>query len=474
MITWGISANSHNAALSIFHNDHLLFASESERFSKIKNDPNIPESLINYALSYGNPELICWYERPLKKKLRQIRAGQGFNIDNFTKYFDCKHKFVDHHYSHACAGYFTSKFDESAIVVIDAIGEFTTLSIWHATGKNIRLKYKLNYPNSIGLWYSAMTQRCGFKPNEEEYILMALSSFGDKERLKDKILDELIDTNFNCKRNFHRGCLDWRPEESNEDIAAATQEVYEILFKEVLLKAKKIVNSNNLTLVGGCALNCVANIHAFDYFSNVWIIPAPGDAGSSIGSVLAHKKVKIDFTPYLGYNIQHKDTNESVVNYLYENKVCGLARGKSEFGPRALGARSLLADPMQLNIKDIVNKIKKRQSFRPFSPVVPLEYVSKYFEIPDNMSESPYMQYAVKCKFPRKFPGIVHVDDTSRVQTVNKSDNPELHDLLMRWGKLTGHPILLNTSLNVKGEPILNDEYGCKRWSSLHKIRIFS
>ena len=174
MITWGISANSHNAALSIFSNDTLVFASESERFSKIKNDPDIPESLINYALAYGKPELICWYENPFKKKLRQVTAGQGFGIQNFKKYFECNHKFIDHHYSHASAGHFTSKFIHSAVVVIDSIGEFITLSIWEAYKKELRLKYKLTYPNSIGLWYSAMTQRCGFKPNEEEYIFCLL------------------------------------------------------------------------------------------------------------------------------------------------------------------------------------------------------------------------------------------------------------------------------------------------------------
>jgi carbamoyltransferase len=474
MITWGISANSHNAALAVFSNNSLVFASESERFSRIKNDPYINESMINHALSYGEPELICWYEDPLKKRLRQIVAGQGPFINNFTKYFNCKHKVINHHYSHACAGYFTSKFLRSAILVIDAIGEFKTLSIWEANGPDITLRYQLKYPNSIGLWYSAMTKRCGFKPNEEEYILMALSAYGDKDKLKDDILNELIDENFNCKMNFHRGCGNWKPNESIEDIAAGTQEVYELLFKNALKLAKKLVNTSNLTLVGGCALNCVANRHAYDYFKNVWIVPAPGDAGSAIGSVLAHKKVKIPFTPYLGYKILQRDSNQSIVNYLLENKVCGLARGRAEFGPRALGARSLLADPTAPNIKDRVNEIKNRQQYRPFSPVVPIEYAAKYFDMHSDMIESPYMQYAVKCKMPELLHGIVHVDGTSRVQTVRKSDAPRLHELLLRWGKATGHPVLLNTSLNIKGEPIVNDEVDCERWSKVNSVHIFS
>ena len=143
MITWGISANSHNAALAVFSNNSLVFASESERFSKIKNDPNIDEQLIKHALLYGEPELVCWYEDPFKKRLRQLMAGQGPFLYNFTKYFDCKHKFINHHYSHACAGYFTSKFHRAAIVVIDAIGEFKTLSIWEANGPDVQLKYQL-------------------------------------------------------------------------------------------------------------------------------------------------------------------------------------------------------------------------------------------------------------------------------------------------------------------------------------------
>ena len=474
MITWGISSNSHNAALAVFCNDSLMFASESERFSGVKNDPVLNDELISYALKWGQPDLVCWYENPLRKRWRQIKAGQGPFINNFTKYFDCNHKFIDHHYSHACAGYYTSKFHQCAIVVIDAIGEFQTLSIWDAFDDKIKLVYELKYPNSIGLWYSAMTQRIGLKPNEEEYILMALSSYGDRTKLTTKMLNELIGLDFISKRNLHRGCLDWAPGESDEDIAAATQHVYENLFATALSKAKSLTDSNNLVLMGGCALNCVANIRAYDYFKNVWIMPAPGDSGSAIGAVLAHKKKKINFTPYLGYKILQRSSNSNIVNYLQENKVCGLARGRAEFGPRALGARSLIADPTNPGIKDRVNEIKKRQSFRPFSPVVPIEYASKYFDMHDDLVESPYMQYAMKCKLPDKLHGVVHVDGTSRVQTVRKCDAPKLHDLLLRWGQVSGHPILLNTSLNVKGEPIVNDEYDAQRWSQLNGVEVFS
>lgn len=473
MITWGISSNSHNAALAVFSNDSLMFASQSERFSRKKNDPYICEELIHHALKYGEPELICWYEQPLRKKLRQIRAGQGLFQDNFTKYFNCKHKFIDHHYSHACAGYFTSKFQSSAILVIDGIGETTTMSIWSAKGNTIKQLWKLKYPNSIGLWYSAMTQRCGFKPNEEEYLMMGLSAYGNGGEYVGKIMNELIGMDFECKQNMHRGIGDWQPEASPEEIAAASQTVYATLFCNALSLTKRLTGSDNIVIMGGCALNCAANTHAYDFFKRVWIMPAPDDAGSAIGAVLAHKKIRIPFTPYLGYKILHKDTNASIVEYLRYHKVCGLARGRAEFGPRALGARSLLADPTVHNIKDVVNTIKRRQSFRPFSPVVPIEYASKYFDMHDDMVESPFMQYTVKCKMPELLPGIVHVDGTSRVQTVKKSDAPRLHDLLLRWGKVSGHPVLLNTSLNIKGQPIVNDEYDAKVWSETHGIKVF-
>ena len=474
MITWGISANSHNAAMSVFVGDALVFASESERFSKIKNDPDISQSMLDYAIKFGKPNLICWYENPFKKKLRQIIAGQGTHIQNFTRYYNCEHKFFNHHYTHACGGYFTSKFSHSAILVIDAIGEFQTMTIWEARGRKLKLKYQLKYPNSIGLFYSAMTQRCGFKPNEEEYILMALSSLGNKQKLKDAMLNDFITENFKCKVNLHKGCGNWMPDESIEDIAAATQEVYEILFNGALRLTKKLVNSNNLVLMGGCALNCVANKHVYNYFKNTWIMPPPGDSGPAIGAVLANKKVHINFTPYLGYYLPQKEKNIDIVNYLLKNKVCGLARGRAEFGPRALGARSLLANPSEPNIKNIVNEVKNRESFRPFSPVIPIEFANRYFDMHNDLIESPYMQYTVKCKYPEQFPGIVHVDGTSRIQTVKKTESPKLYELLYKWKAKTGHPILLNTSLNIKGQPILNDEYDCELWSNVNGIKIFS
>ena len=474
MITWGISSESHNAALSVFVNDTLVFASESERFSGIKNDPQLNDEIINYALQFGNPELVCWYENPYKKTIRQLFAGQGW-IQNVKKYVDAPIKYYNHHYTHACAGYFTSKFNECCVVVIDAIGEFQTLTIWEAKGNKLKLKFQRRYPHSVGLWYSAMTQRCGLKPNEEEYILMGMSAYGDKGVCEDAIYDDFIGLRAaTFKKNLHKGCVDWRPDIKNKfDIAAATQSIYETMFRDIMQTASNIVDSTNLVLMGGCALNCVANPIAYYYYDNVWIMPAPGDNGSAIGAVLAHKKKHIDWHgPYLGYYIKPVASNGEIVNHLLDYGLCGVARGRAEFGPRALGNRSLLADPRDPNIKSIVNEIKQRQKFRPFAPVILEEHVHDYFKMPTN--SSPYMQYAVKCKYSEKFPAIAHIDKTSRVQTVNKQQNAELYDLLKLWYENTGCPMLLNTSLNIKGKPIVNDENDCKDWEETYGVRVFS
>ena len=468
MITWGISSESHNAALSVFVFDTLLFASESERFSGVKNDPQLNDGIISHALQYGKPSRVCWYENPYKKQVRQLLAGQGWQ-ENFKKYIDAPIYYCDHHYSHACAGFFTSRYNDSAIVVIDAIGEFQTLTIWEAEGNKIKLKYQERYPQSVGLWYSAMTQRCGLKPNEEEYILMGMSAYGDPDRLREDIRDL-------THLNLHCGCESWRPDLTTEqdmyDIAAATQDVYSDLFESTLKRAKKLVKSKNLVLMGGCALNCAANPIAYKYFDDVWIMPAPGDSGSSIGAVLAYKKKHIEWKgPYLGYDIKKKASNLSIVNYLLNHQICGVARGRAEFGPRALGNRSLFADPRGSEIKDRVNEIKLRQKFRPFAPVIMEEFASEYFDL---SHPSPYMQHVVKCLRPDEFPAIVHVDGTSRVQTVNPQQNPDLYELLRLFYGATGCPMLLNTSLNVKGKPMVNNEADCIKWQEVYGVRVFS
>ena len=488
MITWGISANSHNAALAVFDNDRLLFASESERFSGTKNDPNLNLDLINYAAQNfgGFPQKICWYEKPYLKTLRQWRVGQGWLWDenNVKKYInnyglDPKIVYAQHHHSHAAAGYYTSKFNNACVVVIDAIGEFECLTIWKGEGYNLKKLYSVDYPHSAGLFYSAMTQRCDLKPNEEEYILMGMSALGDPDRLTRSMLDDFVllgdDKPLHLKINLHKGCRYWRPNLTSDqdlyDIAAATQSVYEIMFHKILQFAMRLTGSENLVLMGGCALNCVANTVAYKYFNNVWIMPAPGDNGSAIGSVLTNIKRHIDWPgPYLGYDMSYHDSNEKIVEYLKTFKICGLARGRAEFGPRALGNRSLIADPRGPDIKEKVNDIKHREQFRPFAPAILAEHAHEFFDIPYGRS-SDYMQMVYRCRRPDLFPAIVHVDGTSRVQTVQKGSG-QFRELLELWYEKTGCPMLLNTSLNIKGQPMVNTLDDAELWTKTYGLPI--
>ena len=482
MISWGISANSHDAALAVFSKDGLEFASHTERFSGIKNDPHLNKEIINYARQWGEPDEIIWYERPFRKTLRQLRAGQGFNFreNNIKKYLQSYGihvpvRFVSHHHSHAAAGYYTSPFREATVVCIDSIGEFDTLTVWEATGTKLKKIYSQRYPHSVGLWYSAMTQRIGLKPNEDEYILMGMAAYGDPNRLWNdmyEMFDYVDGPDIRYKDNLHRGCKHWKPELTTEqdmfDIAAATQKTYEFTLEQILEWAKKNTKSNNLVLMGGCALNCSANHLAYKYFDDVWIMPNPGDAGSSIGAVLAHKKEHMPMDhAYLGYNIEGDYPVEEAISELKKTGIVGVANGRAEFGPRAFGNRSLLADPRGNDIKSRVNDIKQRQQFRPFAPVVLYEHAGDNFEGCYNN----FMQYTSKCNHPDLYPAICHVDGTSRVQTV-EADGSGIRRLLERWYEETGCPMLLNTSLNIKGKPMVNDLTDAQEFAIMYNVKV--
>ena len=394
---------------------------------------------------------------------------------------DCDVRYNSHHRSHAAAGYFTSGFNNATVLCIDAIGEFETLTVWEAQGNDMKQVWSQKYPHSIGLWYSAMTQRIGLKPNEDEYILMGMAAYGDKGRLYHAILDEFIDVKFKnnkltvrLKQNLHRGCKNWRPDLKTEqdmyDIAAATQLIYEQSLLEILLYCKYKCKSKNLVLMGGCALNCSANGQAQRLFDNVWIMPNPSDAGSAVGAVLSTYNEHIEFkSPYLGYNIEGKYPVEKTLNALLSSGICGVANGRAEYGPRALGNRSLFADPRGEHTKDRVNDIKKRQKFRPFAPVVLEEHASELFDGP----MGPYMQYTARCKDTDKYPAIAHVDGTSRVQVVNKKLHTGLYELLRRWKSATGCPMLLNTSLNIKGKPMVNDKVDAKEFALKYGVSVY-
>lgn len=471
MINWGISAGTHDASLTVMVDDKIVFASHSERYSGIKNDKHLNDTLIDAALEYGDPDIVYWYENPLLKATRKLYAGQSdpwMNPKAYLKKYniDAPIKWGNHHASHFAAGYYTRPFDECATLVIDAIGEWTTTSIWNGTNK----VWSKCYPNSLGLFYSAFTHRVGLKPNEDEYILMGMAAYGDRKRFYKEVKEVLT-----SGVNLHKGIPRWKPELVEADyfdIAAAVQRVYEDEFCKLLYKTRTLTHKNNLVLMGGCALNCLANRLIPDYFGDHWIMPNPGDAGSSLGAILAHTKTRVDFSVYTGHEIPGDYPVTDALNELLDSGIVGVANGKAEFGPRALGNRSLLADPRGQQMKDVVNKIKKRQEFRPFAPVIRQEIAHKYFEV-DGHFHSPYMQQVVKCKTPDLYPAIVHKDGTSRVQTVTKESHPGLYDLLFLWENETGCPILLNTSLNIKGMPIVNNKADVANFETKYNVKVF-
>ena len=472
MIKWGISAGTHDGSLAVVSGTDILFAGHSERYSGIKNDRDLNAGIITDALVHGTPDIIYWYENPYTKAMRKLYAGQPnvwFSPRQYLKQYGLEGipvVYGNHHASHMAAGYYTAPFTDSATVVIDAIGEFNTCSVWN----NKKFVTAANYPTSLGLFYSAMTARVGLKPNEDEYILMGMSAYGDPNRFYSDI-KKLCDD----KTNFHRGVSWWKPslvEADYFDIAASTQKIYEEYFIELLKYARRVTEKENLVLMGGCALNCLANRHISDYFKQHWIMPNPGDAGSSLGAIAAATKERLNWTsPYLGYNINKPYPTARILSELIKTGIAGVANGKAEFGPRALGNRSLLADPRGKDMQDKVNAIKQRQEFRPFAPVILQEDVHKYFNVPDTF-ESPYMQCIVTCRSPELYPAIVHKDGTSRVQTVAKDQHRGLYKLLKQWKKHSGCPMLLNTSLNIKGMPMVNNEIDAKSFSKYYGIKV--
>ena len=447
-ILWGVTFGAHDAAIAVFVNNELVFATDAERFSRKKNDSIIPSSLIEYAENkYGMPDKVYYYENPILKSLRRTWAGQRPRV--VIPEFKYKLTYSNHHESHAAYGYYTSPFDECTVLVIDAIGEWDTLTTWQA--KNGKLKRKglhWRYPKSLGLFYSAATQAAGWKPNEEEYIMMGASAIGEITHKGYSRLSELWKSKF----NFHRGVEldDMDPLE----IAACAQALYESLFHNIITHIH-----GNLVFVGGCALNVKANTQLSH--CNVHIPSNPGDGGSAIGCVLSRIKQKVSPSPYLGYEIKGEYPVDEIVKKLRKKKIIGVAKGKAEFGPRALGNRSLLGDPSVKNIKDRMNKIKGREEFRPFAVMILKEDVHKYFSGSVN---SPYMNvtYRSLSITDKKYPGIVHADGTTRLQIV---DSDPHRKLLEAWKKKTGCPMILNTSLNIKGEPIVNDEYDIKKFT---------
>jgi len=489
----GISAGFHDAAAAVIDQEgNILFASHSERYSKQKSDPDIAWSMLN-EIDMSKIDTIAYYERPLIKQLRQLYAGQGIEWNKLTMHQvleqqlgynrinSRKLKNYNHHRCHAAAGFQTSTFDRATVVVIDAVGEFETITIWAAeyNKKGLACYKRLwtqYYPHSIGLFYSAITGRVGLRPLDEEYILMGMAAYGHRDNVNQMRRDLVANEwEIQFKDNLHTGVdTTYLDRMTDMNIAACAQEIAEDLILNVMVRAKKFNWSTNLVYMGGVALNCAANARIGNYFDDIWIMPCPGDAGSSLGAAALAYGKRINWTnAYLGHNIPGAYPVHSLLDNLLDRGIVGVASGRAEFGPRALGNRSLLADPRGNTIKDQVNEIKRRQQFRPFAPVILEEHADNYFDMPRGFSNSRYMQVVARCRHPDLFPAIVHADSTSRVQTVPR-DGSGIRELLEKWYVLTGCPMLLNTSLNIRGEPMVNDRADADRFEQLYGVTVCS
>ena len=480
----GVSSGYHDAAVTVIDSQgEIAYAGHAERYSKRKNDANLNVDML-FEAARGRPiDHIAYYETPWRKQTRRWYAGQGIEWNRITTrqvlreqlygYFSSVPvSTYQHHLSHAAAGFQTSPFDRATVVVIDAIGEWDTITIWAAEYNKkgqagYRRLWRQQYPNSIGLFYSAVTERIGLRPLDEEYITMGMAAYG--EPIYTDTMQLLV--NLNCHLGVDPTVLQ---QARDVDIAASAQSVVEQEIYKVMQRAQAFGFSSNLVYQGGVALNCLANRNLGEYFEKIWIMPCPGDAGSSLGAAALAYGGRVKWTnAYLGTEISGEYPVDACVDSLLRDQIVGVASGRAEFGPRALGNRSLLADPRGSDIKDRVNEIKRRQQFRPFAPVVLEEHAGEYFDLPGGFVDTRYMQVVGRCRHPDVYPAICHHDHTSRIQTVPK-DGSGIRQLLEAWYARTGCPMLLNTSLNIRGEPMVNDRADADRFERLYGITVHS
>jgi carbamoyltransferase len=440
----GISEGSHDAAWCLIEDGNIIEAHHAERHSKVKNEKWLNPDLLPKA------DIVVGHEIKSNVHARRKTAGQSPLKENIR--VDAE---VNHHDAHAWAGYSTSSFDYCNILVVDAIGENQATVLYDVQNGIWEKTIIHEYPQSLGLAYSAVTASLGFKPMEEEYIVMGLSAYGEPT----------IDFSYLLETNCHKGIGPIQGK--REDIAASIQYWYE---QELIKLVKTYCNHNQLILMGGCALNCVANtkVRNLNQIKDMWIMPNPGDAGSALGAAAKIYDKKINWkSPYLGTNIKKEVNPREIAEYINKNIICGIANGKAEFGPRALGNRSLLANPMLHHTKTLVNNIKKRQQFRPFAPAILEEYVEEYFDGPVN----EYMQFTARALHP--YESVTHVDGTARVQVVKKDCDSILRKILEEWYELTKCPMLLNSSLNIKGQPMVNTIEDAYHFENMYNVKVF-
>lgn len=561
----GISALYHDSAACLVCDGKIIAAAQEERFTRVKHDLSIPVHAIEYCLKAGNVEkedidIVVFYDTPLLTLDRYVKNILAVGEDSkevidrsFESVFGQKiwvHKLIDqilgankkrkflvceHHISHAASAFYPSPFEKAVIVTLDGVGEWATTTISVGNGENIDIKEEMHFPHSLGLLYSAFTYFCGFKVNSGDYKFMGLAPYGEpiyEGLIREKLIDLKEDGSFALNMEYFDyqygramtndkfaelfGGARREPEteitKREMDIAASAQKVVEDIILRIVKHAKHTYGDgiNNLVLAGGVALNCVANgkIKNSNLFQNIWIQPAAGDAGGSLGCALyaAYKYDKIERRTgsndsqqgsYLGpwyseeevekyltdnsfpYHLFQEGLYRKIAELLAQEKIIGLFHGRMEFGPRALGNRSIIADARSETMQVKLNqKIKFRESFRPFAPSVLREDVADYFELD---GESPYMLIVENVNEERRndthvqedlekyhgnmleivkqkrsdIPAVTHVDYSARIQTVTEETNPYYYHVIQEFKKLTGCSVIVNTSFNVRGEPIV-------------------
>ena len=572
MYILGISAYYHDSAACLVRDGEIVAAAQEERFSRKKHDHRFPAQAVEFCLREARIEgpqvdLIAFYDKPLLKFERLLEtyldyAPSGIRSflmamplwlreklwirEQVAKHAGYKGKvlFTEHHESHAASAFFPSPFASAAVLTMDGVGEWATSSYGYGRGNELHLLGELHFPHSLGLLYSAFTYYTGFKVNSGEYKVMGLAPYGEP-RYVQRILDELVDLRedgslrLNMKYfNYCQGLtmtnaafdklFDGPPRRAETeltqrhmDLARSVQEVTELAMLRMARHVHRETGERNLCLAGGVALNCVGNgrILREGPFEKVWIQPAAGDAGGSLGAALSvwyqylgNPRSTEDVCrgrtdgmngAYLGPSFKSDEIQsfldatgasyrrldraalvEKVARLLADEKVVGWFQGRMEFGPRALGARSILGDPRSPRMQSQMNlKIKFRESFRPFAPAVLRERVADFFEMD---ADSPYMLLVApvvarerramtseeqslfgidKLNVPRSsIPAVTHVDYSARIQTVRREENALYYDLIEAFGRLTGCPLVVNTSFNVRGEPIVctpQEAYTC-------------
>jgi len=570
----GISAFYHDSAACILKDGKIIAAAQEERFTRKKHDASYPRNAIEFVLNYANLKLsevdqVVFFEKPFLKFERLLEtyvafAPKGFIsfskamplwikeklfqknlLFNKLKKHDEKYNsdenifFSDHHLSHAASAFFPSPFNEAVVLTADGVGEWATTTVAVGKDNELEVKKEIHFPHSLGLLYSAFTYYTGFKVNSGEYKLMGLAPYGNPiyENKVKKLIDLKDDGTFRLNQkyfnyatgltmtsnNFHE-LFGQKPRDSkNEkltqfhmDIASSIQKVTEDIMIKLAKSIRQEHKIKNLCLAGGVALNCVANgkILKEKIFENIWIQPAAGDAGGSLGAALAlwyieqgNKRIVnpnddmagsylgSEFTQSqietelksIGANYEttsYEDLINKTSEYLSKEKAIGWFQGRMEFGPRALGGRSILGDPRSDKMQKNLNlKVKYRESFRPFAPSILREDLEDWFNLD---TDSPYMLLVADINSEKQIkmtdeekklfgidklnikrseiPAVTHVDYSARIQTVDKNFNKRYYDLISKFKEKTGCPVIVNTSFNVRGEPIVNsptDAFNC-------------